>query len=393
MYESVLKYLLYVIWAGVSVLAVKEVFQFINAPRTYLSWDNVFVWPIILFTMTITITSYVRHDTEDWEHHLAAMVILLSWVELLFIIGRFPVFGLYVQMFAQVTKNFGKFLFAYICLINAFSLSFGVLFPNHAPFRMTGLRLLKTLVMMTGEIEYDEWFFDEKTIMYPTTSYIIFCVFLIFVTIILMNLLVGLAVSDIQGLLKSVGLDRLVRQTQLVAHFEAFMFSKWIAWAMPRSVLRLLHRHVLLFPALYGSTLILTPKTLRDTGLPQELVEVIIHTARARDHISRRRNAFANFRTLSKTAQYSSSEGDVQRSVEALRFGLDLLVWDVDERRDDTAYVKEALAALSDEVAHMGQCLEDLALEGRQEVGDTNVYVSCPNTPNASPRSTSPSVT
>lgn len=390
-YESVLMYVLYFIWAGVSVLAVKEVFQIMNAPRAYLSWDNVFVWPIIVFTMTITITSYVRHDTEEWEHHLAAVVILLSWVELLFIIGRFPAFGLYVQMFAQVTKNFGKFLFAYICLINAFSLSFGVLFPNHEPFRMTGLRLLKTLVMMTGEIEYDEWFFDE-TIMYPTTSYIIFGVFLIFVTIILMNLLVGLAVSDIQGLLKSVGLDRLVRQTQLVAHFEAFMFSKWIAWAVPRGVLHLLHQRVLLFPCLYGWTLILTPKTLRDTGLPQELVEVIIHTARARDHISRRRNAFANFRTLSKTAQYSSTEGDVQRSVEALRFGLDLLVWDVDERRSDTVYLKEALAALTEEVAHIGQCMEDMTVGEKQEVGDPSVYVSCPNTPNVSPRSTPPSM-
>ncbi|XP_045116322.1 transient receptor potential channel pyrexia-like [Portunus trituberculatus] len=391
LYESLLTYLLYAVWTGVSLLAVKEVFQIINAPRTYLSWDNVFIWPIIIFTMTITITSYVRHDTEDWEHHLAAVVILLSWVELLFIIGRFPVFGLYVQMFTHVTRNFGKFLFAYICLINAFSLSFGVLFPNHAPFRTVGLRLLKTLVMMTGEIEYDEWFFDdEKTIMYPSTSYLVFSVFLIFVTIILMNLLVGLAVSDIQGLLKSVGLDRLVRQTQLVVHFETFMFSKWLALVMPGGVLRLLHQSVLLFPSLYGCTFILSPKMLRDTGIPQELVEVIMHTARARDHISRRRNAFANFRSLSKTAQYSSSEGDVHRSVEALRFGLDLLVWDVDERRSDAMFVKESLAALTEEVARVGQCVEELAGRGK-EAREASVYTSCSSTPDAS-RSTTPSL-
>ena len=377
LYESLFTYLLYTIWSGVSLLAVKEVFQIINAPRTYLSWDNVFIWPIIIFTMTITITSYVRHDTEDWEHHLAAVVILLSWVELLFIIGRFPVFGLYVQMFTHVTRNFGKFLFAYICLINAFSLSFGVLFPNHPPFKTIGLRLLKTMVMMTGEIEYDEWFFDEKTIMYPATSYIIFSVFLIFVTIILMNLLVGLAVSDIQGLLKSVGLDRLVRQTQLVVHFETFMFSKWLALVVPRGVLRLLHHSILLFPSLYGCTLILSPKTLRDTGIPPELVEVIMHTARARDHISRRRNAFANFRTLSKTAQYSSSEGDIQRSVEALRFGLDLLVWDVDERRNDARYLKESLAALTEEVARVGHCVEELAGGAMSGTREDSVYASC----------------
>ncbi|XP_071516483.1 transient receptor potential channel pyrexia-like [Panulirus ornatus] len=384
-YQSVLVYLLYFIWAGVGMLAVKETFQVVDAPRTYMSsWDNVLVWPIITFTATITITSYIRYDTQEWEHHLAAIVILLSWVELLLLIGRFPVFGLYVQMFTHVTQNFGKFLFAYLSLINAFSLSFGVLFPNHAPFKLYALRFVKTLVMMTGEIEYDEWFYDEsKTIMYPGTSHIIFLIFLIFVTIILMNLLVGLAVSDIQGLQKSAGLDRLVRQTELIAHFESIMFSEWLAWAMPKGVLRLLHRRILLCPSLYGWTLVINPKTRQDTGLPHELLEVILRTARARDHVSRRRNAFANFRTMSKAAQYSSdADCDVHRSIDALRFGLDLLVWDVDERRENRTQLKESLATLTEEVARLGKCVDALADDRacptchRQEER-SSVYTSC----------------
>ncbi|XP_045599551.2 transient receptor potential channel pyrexia isoform X2 [Procambarus clarkii] len=388
-YEDLLAYPLYFIWIGTSILAVKEIFQVIDSPKTYFSsWDNVLVWPVIIFTMTITVTSYVREDTEDWEHHLAAVVILIGWVELLLLIGRFPVFGLYVQMFTHVTKNFGKFLFAYISLINAFSLSFGVLFPNHPPFRLYALRLVKTLVMMTGEIEYDTWFFnDDKTIMYPGTSHIIFVIFLIFVTIILMNLLVGLAVSDIQGLQKSAGLDRLVRQTELIAHFESFMFSKWFAWAMPKGILSFLHRSILLCPSLYGKTLVLSPKMLQDTGLPQELVEVILNTARARDRASRRRNAFANFRNLSKSAQYSSdADGDMQKSIDALRFGLDLLVWDVDARQENNVQIKEALATLSDEIVHVSKCVDTLVesrmcpncqqqLEGKDE--RTSVYSSC----------------
>lgn len=39
-----------------------------------------------------------------WQHHVAAIVIFLVWLELMMLVGRFPIFGLYVQMFTK-----GKF--------------------------------------------------------------------------------------------------------------------------------------------------------------------------------------------------------------------------------------------------------------------------------------------
>lgn len=35
----------------------------------------------------------------NWQHHVAAVVIFLAWLELMMLVGRFPIFGLYVQMF------------------------------------------------------------------------------------------------------------------------------------------------------------------------------------------------------------------------------------------------------------------------------------------------------
>jgi len=49
-------------------------------------------------------------------------------------IGRLPTFGIYVQMFTTVAKNFSRFLAAYVCLLVAFALSFTVLFPNYQSF-------------------------------------------------------------------------------------------------------------------------------------------------------------------------------------------------------------------------------------------------------------------
>lgn len=390
-YESEMVNLLYLIWFGFGIVILKELFQMLDTPRTYFSsWDNALIWPIIVFTMIITISSYVRYDTKDWEHHLAAIVILLTWAELLSLVGRFPLFGVYVHMFTHVTKNFAKFLLAYACLINAFSLSFGVLFPNHAPFAQYGVRLVKTMVMMTGEIEYNDLFY-ENHILYPETTHIIFFVFLIFVTIILMNLLVGLAVSDIQRLQKSAGLDLLVRQTELISHFEAIMFSKWLRWILPNGILRLLHHSISLCPSLYGWTHVLTPKTLQDTGLPQETMDVVLRIARTRDHVSRRRNAFANFRTLSKTAQYSNdADGNMESSLDALRFGLDLLVWDADERREDARHMKDDLAMVTSEVENMAQIMNAVTMQKvcttcQEQDERSSIYTSCatPNIPSS----------
>lgn len=36
-----------------------------------------------------------------WQHHVAAVVILLVWLELMMLVGRFPIFGVYVQMFTK----------------------------------------------------------------------------------------------------------------------------------------------------------------------------------------------------------------------------------------------------------------------------------------------------
>lgn len=52
--------------------------------------------------------------------------------------------------------------------------------------------------MMSGELEFEDIFYGENEIKYPVTSHIMFFAFVMLVTVILTNLLVGLAVSDIQ---------------------------------------------------------------------------------------------------------------------------------------------------------------------------------------------------
>ena len=102
-------------------------------------------------------------------------------------------------MFTTVAKNFAKFLAAYFCLLVAFALSFCVLFPNYQSFNvMVPAAVVKTLVMMAGEIEYENFIYENGDALFDFTGHLMILIFTVLVSIILMNLLVGLAVSDIQ---------------------------------------------------------------------------------------------------------------------------------------------------------------------------------------------------
>lgn len=45
---------------------------------------------------------------DDWVLHITSVVILLAWMELMLLIGRFPTYGYYALMFSAVLQNVVK---------------------------------------------------------------------------------------------------------------------------------------------------------------------------------------------------------------------------------------------------------------------------------------------
>lgn len=219
-----------------------------------------------------------------------------------------------------MAANFAKFLMAYCCLLVAFSLSFGVLFTNYPAF-LVSWTMLKTIAMMAGELEMEDIFYDDTKILYPVTAQAMFLAFVLLVTVILTNLLVGLAVSDIQGLQASAGLDRLSRQAELVARLESLFFSRLLRHA-PQKLILMCQRSALLRTSRGRLQFCVRPNDPRDQRLPKDIVVEIyrlVAERRDRNQSLKRRRREHNLSYLSRATGSSSAYASGISSEVALR--------------------------------------------------------------------------
>ena len=130
-----------------------------------------------------------------------------------------------ISYFRTVAYGVINFLIAYVFLIVGFAVAFMILFPNpeHGTvYTIFPNALINMCIMMLGEIDYADLIQKE---LFPVTVHLFIILFLFLVSIILMNLLVGLAVSDIQGLSKSAKINQLQQQVDLINYMENWLFS------------------------------------------------------------------------------------------------------------------------------------------------------------------------
>lgn len=98
---------------------------------------------------------------------------------------------------------------------------------NHISFSSIPMSLMRTFAMMLGEIDflgtYVEPYYhrgsgchdeDAKGLPFPYPAFVILGLFMVLMPILLMNLLVGLAVGDIESVRRNAQLKRLAMQVQ-----------------------------------------------------------------------------------------------------------------------------------------------------------------------------------
>ncbi|XP_063676952.1 transient receptor potential cation channel subfamily A member 1-like [Bolinopsis microptera] len=209
-----------------------EFLQLVYQRHKYISIQN-FV-ELALFALSIFFTVNVFYPEKiisETEWQIGVFCLLVAWMN--FMMFLIPGIGIYIVMFVEVLQTFLKIMVVLILFIVAFGLTFNMVMVQFPSYSNPGYSIMRTFVMMTGEMEYDNYMApqslnEENPLYYPESTIIMFVLFVIVVPIVFMNLLVGLAVDDIKAVYDQAELQRAIMKIQLIFQVEALLPASYL---------------------------------------------------------------------------------------------------------------------------------------------------------------------
>ncbi|CAB3226223.1 unnamed protein product [Arctia plantaginis] len=191
-------------------------------PSNLVSW-------ILYVSSTLMVFPTMFGYFNDIQFSAASITVFLSWFELLLLLQRFDQIGIYVVMFLEILQTLIKVLMVFSILIIAFGLAFFILLSkgHHLSFNSIPMSLMRTFAMMLGELDFVGTYVqpyykpDTDTVLpFPMPTFFILALFMVLMPILLMNLLIGLAVGDIESVRRNAQLKRLAMQVVLHTELE-----------------------------------------------------------------------------------------------------------------------------------------------------------------------------
>ncbi|XP_049298322.1 uncharacterized protein LOC125771575 isoform X6 [Anopheles funestus] len=217
---------------GVVFVVIRELLQFLFLRRSYISFENVLdIIRAIAMAVALVIGCHGL---------LSSFVIIHFIIELLYLLGSLQSNSLatIIHMFGTVSKNFLKSFLLFMPLIGTFIYAFHLTY-NQSPdqvcvkddcaqdsfnnFRTFWNATVKTLVMTTGE-------FDAASINFEGGKMLLFILFMFYAPIVILNLINGLAVSDIAAIREESELISISKKVLLLEQYERGVANVYPAW-------------------------------------------------------------------------------------------------------------------------------------------------------------------
>ena len=229
----------------VPMFATKAV-QFLSAPvRFFLQWGSMLLnMPLMVMTVAYLLKGADPVTPEgvlDPQLSLSSMLILFAWAQLFVILSRMPSFAIHAKMYTTVFIRFLWFLFWYAVVIAGFAISMYIVFRDSEDrdrydLSTLGLTLLRTVVMILDKMDINSLPLERchraangtwtcPPAGDPTTAQLVFVLCLFFVTVVLTNLLNGLAISDTAVLRSQAVTCSLASRACLLAYTESILLD------------------------------------------------------------------------------------------------------------------------------------------------------------------------
>ncbi|XP_051021869.1 transient receptor potential cation channel subfamily A member 1 isoform X2 [Acomys russatus] len=195
-----------------------------NTPKRnyFLDYNNALEW-VIYTTSIIFVLPLFLNIPAYMQWQCGAIAIFFYWMNFLLYLQRFENCGIFIVMLEVIFKTLLRSTGVFIFLLLAFGLSFYVLLNFQAAFSTPLLSVIQTFSMMLGDINYRDAFLEpllRQELAYPILTFGQLIAFTMFVPIVLMNLLIGLAVGDIAEVQKHASLKRIAMQVELHTNLE-----------------------------------------------------------------------------------------------------------------------------------------------------------------------------
>ncbi|KAF6212173.1 hypothetical protein GE061_012694 [Apolygus lucorum] len=213
-------------------IVLAEAMQFLRQHRQY--WKDHESWLKLLMILTSGTVGYGTLFAEDteWIRHFSSFAILSSWIELLFLASRFKYWGLDVLMFEKVIENVLTVLSKFMFLFLGFMFALMIHFEGAKPFTNVFDSFFQSVVMVV-ELNYGGMFPESSADINALIGRFIYVCYMVFVALAMMNLTVGLAVSDIAALEKQGRVENLVKRTSFLSFLETLVYNDRVARCFP----------------------------------------------------------------------------------------------------------------------------------------------------------------
>ena len=181
---------------------------------------------LVLWAPGIDLPFKYCNSNMCWKWSIGAYLMTCAWLNFLRYLRFFSFYGIFLLMFVRILKTVLKLIFMLGIFILAFSFSFRFTIIDQKPFNGFGWSYLKTLTIAMGEFTYDEVFRGDCKVKFHSTTILTFMALIIVLTIVLMNMLIGIAVNNINSVQKDAELERVVSQIKVVLRMKRPWCSK-----------------------------------------------------------------------------------------------------------------------------------------------------------------------